>query len=317
VAADILPPEVAEGITAILGVKARVVEELTPPWAATTRSVRVVGHAAEAWFVVQWSVGATAAERRAMGRRLRLGRDVARLAPWLPVPEVLGGDSRGPRPFVVSRFVPGIAGRELLGDDASAELVGSAAGLVARDIAGVPTAGLRLFRTWADPDRLGAAAGRWLEAARPVVDAIVARAVRGVVERLPDSFVGVRPVFAHGDLAPVNVLIRDGAVVALLDLERARLAHPLFDAAWWNWIIRYHHPARRPATSRAFLSAAGIDQSAGTLAQLNLLAVLQCLEVLAATPPGRGEARREWANRVVAVLDWMDRPEADDPLRHA
>ena len=75
---------------------------------------------------------------------------------------------------------------------------------------------------------------------------------------MPEAFEGTRPVFAHGDLAPVNVVMDGGAgpgvVVALLDLERARLAHPLFDAAWWSWVVRYHHPSRSPAAGHAFLS---------------------------------------------------------------
>jgi len=299
-----LPSEVAAGVTAILGERASVVEELTPPWSAATRSVLVGAEAAGGRFVVQWSVGARAADRGAIDRRLRLGRDLARVAPRLPVPEVLGGEGHGPTPYVVSRFVPGISGRELLGNDSSAALVGAAIGRVAREISLVPTVGLHLPRTWGDPDRLGAAARRWLEEAGPSVGAVAARRIHDVIERLPDGFAGVRPVFAHGDLAPVNVLIRDGAVVALLDLERARLAHRLFDAAWWSWIIRYHHPTRWPAAGGAFLSAAGIEHNASMLAQLKMLAVLQCLEMLATTPPGRPGARRDWADRIVHVLEW-------------
>jgi aminoglycoside phosphotransferase (APT) family kinase protein len=299
-----LPPEVAAGVAAILGQPANVVEELTPPWATATRSALVGPEAAEMRFVVQWSASHRTADRGAMVRRLRLGREVARLAPWLPVPEVIGGDGRGPTPFVVSRYVPGVSGRELLGDDAGAEIVGAAVGLAARGIARVPTASLRLSRTWSNPDRLGAAARRWLRATGPDVDARAASRLEGVIERLPESFAGVRPVFVHGDLSPVNVLIRDGVVVALLDLERARLAHPLFDAAWWRWIVRYHHPAAWPAAGGAFFAAAGIEENETTLARLSALAVLQCLEMLASTPRGSSTIRREWANRIVRALAW-------------
>jgi len=301
-----LPAEVAAGVTAILGDEPRIVEELTPPWAAATRSVLVGADAVRGRFVVQWSDGARAADRWAMDRRLRLGPDLARLAPWLPLPEVLGGESHGRTPYVVSRFVAGISGLELLGDDASAAVVGGAAGLVTRELARVPTRRLHLPRTWGDPDRLGAAARRWLDEARPSLGAVATLGVRAVIERLPDGFAGARPAFAHGDLAPVNVLIRDGAVVALLDLERARLAHPLFDAAWWTWIIRYHHPARWPAAGGAFLVAAGVGRDAETLGQLDSLAVLQCLEMLAGTPPGRTGACGEWAGRIARVLEWRD-----------
>jgi aminoglycoside phosphotransferase (APT) family kinase protein len=308
----VLPSQVAAGVAAILGDGASVVEELAESWTVATRTVVVATGAAGPWSIVQWSVSPGAAGRRAMGRRLRLGRMVARLAPALPVPQVLGGDADGTTPYVVFRLVAGISGRELLGDDAGAAILGDAIGGVARQLAGIATAGLRLSRTWSDPDRLGAAAGRWLEKAGPSVHAGTARRVRDSIERLPDCFAGVQPVFAHGDLAPVNVLMRDGAVVALLDLERARLAHRLFDAAWLRLIIRCHHPSRWPASAGAFFSAAGIEPDAGTLERLNLLAVLQCLEMLVAAPAGRSEVRRDWADRLVLVLNWEDRPESED-----
>lgn len=311
-APPLLPADVAAGAAAILGKRAIAVEDLTSPWAATTRSVLVAteggaegrAEGGAGRFVVQWSVTARASDRRAIGRRIRIGHDLARLAPRLPVPEILGGDIHGPTPFVVSRFVPGISARELLGDEAGAARVGTAIGLVQREIAAVPTAGLRLPRTWADPDRLGAAARLWLADAGPSISAASAQGVRDAIYRLPDSFAGVGPVFAQGDLAPVNVLLRDGAVVALLDFERARLAHPLFDAAWWSWIVRYHHATLWRAAGAAYLSAAGIDQNPHMLAQLNRLAVLQCLEMAASTPRRAQDARREWASRVAQILDW-------------
>jgi aminoglycoside phosphotransferase (APT) family kinase protein len=306
-----LPAEVAAGAAAILGEGAIAVEDLTSPWAATTRSVLVATEGSEGGaeggasrFVVQWSIMARASDRRAIGRRMRIGRDVARLAPRLPVPEILGGDIHGPMPFVLSRFVPGISARELLSDEAGAALVGTAIGRVQREIVTVPTAGLRLPRTWADPDRLGAAARRWLAEAGSSISPASAQGVRDAIDRLPDAFAGVRPVFAHGDVAPVNVRMRGGTVVALLDFERARLAHPLFDAAWWSWIVRYHHAILWRAAGGAYLSAAGIDQNPRTLAQLQTLAVLQCLEMAANTPRRAPDTRREWASRVAQILEW-------------
>lgn len=305
-----LPREVAAGVAAILGDGVRVADDVTPAWSATTRSVLVVSGGGAAEFVVQWSVGGRRADRRGIGRRLRLGRDLARVAPWLPVPEVIGGSVEGPASYVVSRFTAGTSGRELLGDDAGAALIGAAAGRIAQEVARVPVAGLRLSRTWSEPALLAGAAGRWLAASRPDLPAAVARRVGEVVERLPAAFEGIRPVFAHGDLAPVNLVMDggagSGAVVALLDLERARLAHPLFDAAWWSWIVRYHHPARWPAAGPAFLSAAGIEETAEAAGRIEALAVLQCLEMLATTPRRRSEARREWAARIGRALEWGD-----------
>jgi aminoglycoside phosphotransferase (APT) family kinase protein len=257
-------------------------------------------------LVVQWPTGAGRDGRRAIARRLRLGRDLARVAPWLPLPEVLGGSSCGPAPYLVLRFVSGTSGRDLLGDDIGAAHLGAAMGCTSRDIARIPTAGLRLSRTWSEPDLLRAAGRRWLEIAGRVIDPALARRIEVVLSALPGAFEGARPVFAHGDLAPVNVLMREGKVAGLLDLERARLAHPLFDAAWWRWIIRYHHPSRWSAAGREFASAAGLDVDAHTLARLNMLAVVQSLEMVATTPQGRREARREWAARLAQTLEWHD-----------
>ena len=293
-----LPPEVAAGVAAILGKRASVVEETTPAWPTGTRSVVVATEGADGRFVVQWSAGVRAVDRRAMARRVRLGREVARVAPRLPLAEVIGGDAGGETPWIVSRFVSGVSGRELLCDDAGSALVGAAVGRLARQIARVPPAGLRLSRTWGDAALLGAAGRRWLAEARPFVGAGTARWIVELVERLPGVFEDAQPVFAHGDLAPVNVLMRDGDVVALLDLERARFAHPLFDAAWWRWVVRYHHAGRGTSAVTSFLDAAGIGRDASVLERLDLLAALQCLEMLAAAPSGKPAMRREWANRI-------------------
>ena len=107
-----------------------------------------------------------------------------------------------------------------------------------------------------------------------------------------------------GDFAPVNVILRDGDPVALLDLERARLAHPLFDAAWWRWILRHHHPERWAAAGPAFLFAAGLDDGPRTAARLDLMAALQCLEMLHRSPARPAAARRAWRARLLSVLAW-------------
>jgi aminoglycoside phosphotransferase (APT) family kinase protein len=305
---DALPALVAAGVEKLLGASVCVVEDLTSPWAATTRSVRANAREGSATrqIVVQWAEGTATVARGAMRRRIRLGRELARLAPELPIAEVLGGDTATSPPYLVSRFVEGISGREFLGDDAGAAILGGAVGRAARDIVRVPSTGLHLSRTWSAAELLQPAARRWLVEAASDLAPISAGRVREVIERLPDVFAGTQPAFAHGDLAPVNVLLRDGAVVALLDFERARLAHPLFDASWWRWVVRYHHPARGRSAVGAFLSAAGIVPSASTSARLDDLAVLQCLEMLALTPRRDRVARLEWARRVAAALELDD-----------
>jgi aminoglycoside phosphotransferase (APT) family kinase protein len=220
------------------------------------------------------------------------------------VPEVRGGEATGPRPYVVTGFVPGISGRELLADDRGAAQLGRLMGELAAGLARVPTRGLRLDGTWGDPERLAAAADRWLYAGTPALGAGGTRALERLLRRLPSELAGAMPVFAHGDLAPVNILVRDGGVVALLDFERARLAHPFFDAARWRWIVRHHHPERWEAAGPAFLEAAGLEDSPATARRLDLVAALQCLEMLHGARRRPPAARREWAARVLSVLDW-------------
>ncbi|MGO9180028.1 MAG: phosphotransferase family protein [Candidatus Limnocylindrales bacterium] len=291
-----LPP----GVERVLHGGGEVVGDLTPPWSNTTRTLLVspAGGAALAEpVVVQWS-----ADAATISRRLRLGRRLPEIAPRLPLAPILGGDPNAPTPFLVSRFMPGTSGRDLLGDDVAASRLGSAVGALARELRTVPTAGLRLSRRWADPMRLEAAARQWLDDGRPSLGSATSSRLGRSIERISDELGEVAPVFAHGDLAPVNVVVRDGAIVALLDLERARLAHPLYDAAWWTWIVRHHHPERTRSAGDGFLAAAGIERDRRTLDLLDLLAVLQCLEMLAGVPVRASAERHEWARRVAAAL---------------
>ena len=302
-----LPPELLGAVATVGGGPARVLEDLTPPWGAATRSVLVTCGSPESKAVVQWVAtaeggGAASADRAAMRRRLRLGRELPRRAPRLPLPQVMAGDGAARVPFLVTRYVAGSSGREWLGDDARATQLGTAVGRLLREVARVPAGGLRLSQTWADRGRLAAAGERGLATSRPELGGAEAAAIRSTIARLPAVFVGTRPVLAHGDLAPVNVLMRDGQVAALLDLERTRLAHPLFDAAWWRWILCYHHPERAEAAVGSFLASAGVPGDAVTGAALDALATLQCLEVLAATPRREAVTRREWAARIAAAL---------------
>jgi len=297
----VLPLAVAPRVAEILGGPVRIVDEPHEPWASATGTV-VVAVATGDRYVVQWSLASNSSDRRGMALRLRVGRQLARLAPDLPVPAVLGGDAGAPVPYLVSQFVAGASGRDLLGDDVGAALLGQAMGRMALRLAEVPAAGLRLSRTWSQADLLAPAATRWLEEAGSTVDSATARRLSGVIERLPEVHGGGEPVFAHGDYAPVNVLTRDGSVTAVLDFERARLAHPLFDAAWFRLMIRYHHPDRWPAAGGAFLSAAGMDSDAVTLRRLDALASLQVLEMIASTAARKPERRREWANRLACAL---------------
>ena len=283
-------------LEALLGDRVVDLRDATPAWSTGTRT-RIATLAGGDRVVVQWM-----RDRRALGRRLRLGRMLPAVASWIPVAEVLSGDAGAGEPFQVTRFVPGESGRALLDNDEAAALLGRRMGELAAGLRRVPTRGLRLSTRWADPVRLAAAGRRWLADARPVLGAEDAAAMGPLLERVPAELGGATPVFAHGDLAPVNVLVRGGAVVALLDLERSRVAHPLFDAAWWRWIVRQHHPERWDAAAPAFFAAAGLPLDVATVARLHLLAALQLLEMLRDTPRRQSATRAEWAARLTTEL---------------
>ena len=102
------------------------------------------------------------------------------------------------------------------------------------------------------------------------------------------------PGLAHGDLAPVNVLVRDGELAAVLDLDRAQLAHPAYDAAWFSWVVSFHHPRVAGTACAAYTAAAGVPTGKEALGWLWPLLLLERL----AEATDTGE-RAMWADRLV------------------
>ncbi len=104
------------------------------------------------------------------------------------------------------------------------------------------------------------------------------------------------PVVAHGDLAPVNLLVDGERLTGILDLERLRLAPPLFDAAWFRLLVRSPSPGALAGCRPRSLAALGVSDDEATAAAMDDLAVLACLERLAALPR-RSPGRVAWAVR--------------------
>ncbi len=124
----------------------------------------------------------------------------------------------------------------------------------------------------------------------------------GVIDtRPPDPPNGT--MFAHGDFAPINVLVdNDGEIVALLDLEHAGSGAPGLDAAWWSWVVRHHHPDAWTAAWPTFLVAAGLSSDEATRERLHRLALQQLTERLdqATDEP----ARERWRERLAIAATW-------------
>jgi aminoglycoside phosphotransferase (APT) family kinase protein len=280
---------------ALLGRRVLEVEDLTRPWASGVRTSIVTLE--DGRRVVHQEGAATVAGRRGMARRIRYARALRSAAAGLPVPEVLDGDARANPPFAVMSYVPGEPGDALLVTPAGASRLGRLAAGAAMALAAVPAAALgqSLPRTWADPGRLAAAAVGWQREAAPLLHPAEAEAVQAVLDRIPVLLAGA-PVVAHGDLAPVNLLVEGERLAGIVDLERLRLAPALFDAAWFRLLVRHHHPERWPDTGRPLLAAFGLPDDGATAATLDDLAVLACLEMLAALPRRSG-GRLAWADR--------------------
>jgi aminoglycoside phosphotransferase (APT) family kinase protein len=284
----------------LLGRRVLAADDLTRPWSTEVHTFRVT---VDGGLVVIWQSGAATARGRAgIARRIRFARALARTAPGLAVPEVLAGDPSADPPYLVLAFVPGVTGAELLETPGGAAVVGRVAGETVAPLAAIDPAAVRarLPRTWADASRLAAAAERWLDEARRHLDDAGTRACAAVIERIPALF-APPPVLAHGDLAPVNLVVADARLAGLLDLERLRVAPAGFDAAWFRLLVRHHHPERWADAGPPFLAAAGLADDHSTRRRLDDLAVLACLEMVAGLPR-RGPGRVAWVVRAAEVL---------------
>lgn len=110
-----------------------------------------------------------------------------------------------------------------------------------RCISSIPVGGLDLPAGWADPPSLAMDASGWLERVSAGLGVAHGRILSRMIDEVPGLFDGRPAVVAHGDFAPVNVLVAEGEITGLLDFESARLADPLFDVAWWSWVVGFHH----------------------------------------------------------------------------
>jgi aminoglycoside phosphotransferase (APT) family kinase protein len=258
-------------------------------WAATTaHGVRCA--------VTRMSSPATAAE--IIRRGPEVARRLASVGLEMPVP--IASRSRAEQGVVVSTWIEGAPGIAKLGEPGGPEAIGRALGDAWRRLAAVDPSGLGLDDRWARPLGLQGAARSWLDGLRDDLAAPVASAIAVRLDGL--ALHPGRVGFVHGDLVPANVLLRSPRPPALLDLEAVRVGDRLLDAAWFRWIVRYHHPDLEPVAWLAFAKAAGID--AGGRAIANLLAALptvRILEILAESPLDE-QARLRWLEQLATTV---------------
>jgi aminoglycoside phosphotransferase (APT) family kinase protein len=220
----------------------------------------------------------------------------------LPVPALAAPRLRRARGVLISQFQDGVPGPDLLREPSGPAIVGSLLGSAWRLLALADPAGLGLPDLWATPDRLASAARDWLaELATGLARADRAR-LAATIEMLP-GLVGGRPAgIVHGDLVPANILVGDGVLVALLDLEFVRLGDPRLDAAWFDWIVWFHHRSIHPVAWQAFRRAGGIEPGdAPTHEAIRMLPAIRLLEILHGLERG-DPARTRWMEHLDAWL---------------
>jgi aminoglycoside phosphotransferase (APT) family kinase protein len=230
-------------------------------------------------------------------------------------PQLIAADASSESPFAVREYVEGQAGNALLADQHEAIQLAHAMGALLPRLALVQTNDLGLHTGWASPQRIASQARRQLGRRRGMIGEKHQAMLKATIDQVETLFVERKACFAHGDFCPVNALVTvDNQQttgnklarfeVVLIDLEFARIADPLFDAAWWGWVVRYHHEERWRQAWPHLLAAAGIAGDAMTQAQITVIQQLRLLEALdynAALSAERGEA---WAARLATTLEW-------------
>ena len=230
----------------------------------------------------------------------QLAREALLLA-GISVPETAPGWATGRTDVVVTRYVDGNNAAELIGKVGGAEQVGRLAGEVAKAISRVPLSRLPREGPWSRTETLVVAATAWLELVQSALPPSAIRQLQAATEIVACATSEQDCVLVHGDLVPVNLLQSDGRLVAVLDLDDSRFAHGAFDAAWFDWIVWYHHPSERADAWQGFVAGADGQVELGSIPLRRSLASVRILEVLAdAVLHG---ARNAWQEQLIASLD--------------
>jgi len=317
-----------EALSAIVG--ARVVAAEPCGWGFENRTAIVTLEDGERLVVQRINSRAWA------GHKLHLARvlPIRLAAVGVRAPRLLAADAAADPPYAVREYLPGESAASLMGTVAGAIQVARAMGALLPRLALVETDGAGLSDTWASPISLTRVAQQQLDRCRSLLDTPASAALAATIAEVAACFVDRPAGFAHGDFCPVNALLADARrltaddssttddrppmrgnpsavvdgqrpVVGLLDLEFARIANPLFDAAWWGWVVRYHHPERWLHAWPQLLAAAGIADDAATAARIRVIQRLRCLEMIdycATTRPR--EVAEMWIGRLEATLGW-------------
>jgi tRNA A-37 threonylcarbamoyl transferase component Bud32 len=149
------------------------------------------------------------------------GALLARLAPEVPVPELLAG---GPAGQVRMQFVPGILGQDWVAKG----------------------------RPATDPERVRGHVAFMSQCGQ------LLRRIHQFSDTQELPLPGAGPVIVHGDFAPYNIIVDpdNGAIRAVIDWELAHRGTAVVDLAWMEWNMRsWYSP--QPGVMEAFYARYG------------------------------------------------------------
>lgn len=220
-------------------------------------------------------------------------------------PRLLYSSTDSDPPFLIREYIPGQTANTTIQDIDSAVQLANLMGSLLPKLAQVPLQLEWLPRIWADAHSLRAAVAEWCLQA----DTLLTEPVRSMIAQAAEQAEAIcadGPVFAHGDFCPVNALLEHGEIVGLLDLEHAHCASRLFDAAWWGWIVRFHHPQRWIYAWPQLLRAGNIPDDNTAIRTMEAIQVLHCLELAAAGCVQQHKQRATmWAERLEATVQTL------------
>jgi aminoglycoside phosphotransferase (APT) family kinase protein len=216
----------------------------------------------------------------------------------VPVPTLIKSDTTI---WLVTPWIDGQTGAAWLDDVDRAQHLARRMGRLAHDLRGVDASGLGLDADHPLSEATIARASAMVTAGG--ADAGLARAVLDAALAWLDADADRPRAFVHGDFAPINVIVDPaGEIVALLDVEHARIAPALLDVAWWGWVVRHHHPDMWPASWATFLTAARVEPGSATDREIRSLQVIRILEAVAGAEDGA--MRAKWLRRLSEVAGW-------------
>lgn len=205
--------------------------------------------------------------------------------------------------WVLTPWVEGVVGGGLLGDPTLGPILADEMGRLSVRTSLVPTIPLGLDRAWSSPAELAGAARGWSHALGSETGSGIRRGVDDALETVLRDWGPTSPWqigMAHGDFVPINVIRADDGRLYLLDLDDLRLAPHLYDLAWWDWVVRYHHPDAWRSCQARLLEAAGIESHPAIHETMAAMARLQLVERVATASDAAGRAR--WLRRLRSTL---------------